>query len=683
MASPLEALPNEILDFILKHLVNHDIGTLKESDHINCFSLCRLSQCSRFLRQHLEPLLYKTLDARDAALRHGCMTGNLDAIRKVAFYGSNLDAVRSNLYVPLGRTNASPTLQVALKASQLEAFKLLLDLGVGITPQDYTNSGRINSQLTAFAKRLAQPWNEAFLEAVISARAETPLWKDNRKDNRPQSQVLISRLPFPHVVRWASPTLLEILLDHGASLDETCTLSHVGSNKKPAVTPLGAACFRGDILIFDLLVARGAQVDPNDSLRNKHPTTHTHIPVFMAALYMSRKGMTEMIDACVAAGVNINQTCHVRETRLEGDKHICTTPLLTYLSSIESWNTDSFDVSNRSMTPSQGVAHFINALGANIASPVAPPIKYTYGNPTQELYDRTFAQIPSPVELLLTRWGIKSLRIPEFFAVIKLLVEQGGTGPDLSRLLVRIDGQNEPSSSGDMVDIEELWQKFLALLMPQLNQLDQAQKDALLRRVIVDKASMRNRVVHPSYWVKVKAIGRATISTLIRAGANINHLGNDFARYPDMNTPLQKTPLQDTPLHRVVSTFVHTDSLSRDHLHDHPRGQDCPYTKDVMESFGGFLSFLVGEGADPLIENTAVYRDEKTAIDTLLSPMREGRLKLAGGTVEQGLMSFVARLRGQSNAPDSYTGERKPYDNTRDYLRYLPSTNCEPESVGW
>jgi ankyrin repeat protein len=687
MASPLEALPNEILDSILEYLINHAISNLRGCDHLDCAALSRLSQCSHFLNYRLEPLLYGTFDARNAALRNGCMTGNLHAIRKAVSYGANPGVLRryilnNNTIVHAEQETGYRevhSLQVALKSGQLKAYNLLLDLGASLTPHNNSDAKIMNSQLVTFAQRLAEPGNVAFLKAFVEARAETPYWKDNRKGNYSQAHAVVSRLPFPHVVRWASLALLETLLNNGAPLDQIITSSHVGLGEKLPLTPLGAACLRGDINVFNLLIARGAHADIEDSLRSKYPTKYTHIPVFVAAHYMADKGNSNMLDACIAGGADVNRPCHVYvapspEYTQPELPHVCTTPLLTYLRSIKSWDTASSGAAKQHLTPSEGVAHFIHGLGANIPSPVAPPVKRKYNNSDQELYDRTFAGIPSPVELLLAKWGIESLAIPEVFSTIKLLIEHGGTGPDLARILVRFEGQNEPG--GNMVDVERLWQQFLVLLLPQLDSLDQISKNALLRRVMVDKTIMRHRVGHPSHWVKVRAIGRASISAVVRAGADINNV-------VDASNTNPHTTMK-TPLHELISEFVHTDCLTEDFLHDHPKGHACSYTRDVVESLGDFLAFLVSEGADPLVEDTNRYRrDEKTAIDTLLSPMKEGRIANEGGTVEKGLMHLVARLQGASQALN-YTGDRKPYTQPfwRSWrLSSISSADCLPKNA--
>ncbi|OAL02789.1 hypothetical protein IQ06DRAFT_120165 [Phaeosphaeriaceae sp. SRC1lsM3a] len=698
-ASPLEALPTEILDTILEYLIDHDIGTLRECEHLDCMSLSRLSQCSHFLNHRLEPLLYGTLDARNAALQNGCMTGNLLAIQKATSYGANPSIVQRYILnkavchakQATGYRNVS-SLQIALKAGQFEAYNLLLDLGAGLTPYDYSNPTIMNSQLKTFARKLTEPSNVAFLKAFVEARAETPYWKDNRRDNHSQALAVVGKIPFAHVVRWASPAILETLLDNGASLDQVATLSHVDMmkkkqpltplsaadmmKKKQPLTPLSAACWRGDVEVFNLLVARGAHVDIEESLRNKYPADYTHIPIFMAARYMGEEGSTDMLDACIAGGADVNQLCHIHGipspnvyTQSE-PPHVCTTPLLKYLESIKSWNTTSSGDFKQPLTPHKGIAHFLYVLGANVPSPVAPLVKRKFSNSDEELHDRTFAGVPSPVELLLAKWGIKSLAIPEFFSVLKLLVEHGGTGSDLGKMLVRFEGQNEPSGNS-IVDVEGLWQKFLALLLPRLESLDQVSKNALLRRVIVDKAAMRHRIAYPSRRFKIRAIGRASISTLLDAGADIN----DIVVACDTNP----YPSTKTALHELISSFVHTEYLTQTFLHDHPQGHVCPYTTDVVESLSDFLEFLIKEGADPLIEDTEKRCEERTAIDTLISPIKRGRIKYEHGAIENGLMKLVSRLQGASQIV-IYTGDRKPYKEdcwTSWRSSYLSSSHCE------
>lgn len=755
-ASPLEALPDELLDSILEHLIDHDIGKLRACDHMVCTTLARLSQCSRFLHRRVEPLLYKTYDSHKAILQYGCSTGNLHAIRKAAACGFKLSVVQR--YVlnkhtvvcphPEANEREKSSLGVAMEAGQFAAYKLLLDLGVGLSAHDYPGRKRVpinTYQLHAFTWMLSQPENIRFLETFVEARAKTPYLKDNRKNTCSQVHAMISILDLAYVVHWAPLALIETLIDHGASLNKIgSVMGNLYTDGPLSVTPLGVACMRGDLEIFHLLVARGAQLDIGDPLRNRNPQCYTHIPIFMAIRHMARTGRTELLDACMALGADVHRPCHTGIRHLVRDEHfrqvrMCTTPFLNYLSLLEPWKDGPPNFEAHHMTASEEVMYIIRASGGCVPGGVSPKMKRTLPNLDQDINDRNFQGLPSPVELLLTKWGVSFLEKPDFFSTIKVLVEHSISERDLGRILVLIDG---PSKTSRYNEIENLkpWEDFLALLMPHIKSLDQGAKNALLRRVIVDKGLMRDREVRPSRWIKVEAIGRASIKALVRAGADINDTvnaadtmhddvaasswsyywqisSNENAPHEDSTTPHSTNgrggggrgdgrggtrfgragrsrwgtrsrrglrgrwdrwrgrgkpprsikhppdphPVKKTPLHELIYWFVHTDELTRDQLHDHPKGFDCPYTSEVVESFGDFLSFLVSEGADPFVEDgSEISMGGKTAIDTLLSPFREGRLQHEDGSVEKGLMHLVACVRGVSQ-PLQYAGDRGLY----------------------
>ncbi|KAK6540461.1 hypothetical protein TWF694_009255 [Orbilia ellipsospora] len=663
--SPLESLPNELLDSILDFIVNHDhsVNAISCVNRFDYTPLSRLSQCSRCLYRRIGPVLYGTQDARNIALRYGCKKGNLKTIRKTVSQGARagtvLMRVPQNTYA-INRGYSVEfreilSLHFTLKARKLDAFKLLLELGAGVGPHDCTNKELRESQLKVFGQKLSHPRNVKFLEAIIEASKPTPDFSDSI-DSPPQSYVIARALLFPDIVGWGSPQLLKKLLDNGAEINHAVLCkTNLGKELLP---PLSAAALRGDSQIFHLLVARGAKVTVDSSEIKPH-AKYVQMPSIMAARFMAKHHDTSTLQACVDAGVDINRPCHVDPDPGHPEaKHVCTTPLLTYLDSIESWDIPATARASTGLRPIDGVNYLIYTLGAKVQSPVMRLFKQRYSNRDQELHDRTFAGVPSPVELLLVKWGIESLEKPEFFSLIEFLIKHGGVGSDPARVLVRFEGQNKPSSG---VDVEGLWQRFLTLLEPQLLELSQASKNALLRRVIVDKVGMRRRVAHPSNWVKVCAIGRASIDAIIRAGADINDISP-----PDMRTPL----------HEAVSWFIHTDCLTEESMHDHEATYSCPHTEEMAKTFGNFLSFLVSCGADPLKEDTNQYREEKTVFDTLLSPMKAGRIKFVGGTTERGLMHLVAKIRGTTEVTE-YTGERKPY-NTRFWLGGFRSRNWWP-----
>ncbi|KAH7041478.1 uncharacterized protein B0I36DRAFT_312911 [Microdochium trichocladiopsis] len=692
MTSPLESLPNEIFDLIITFLIGHDVTSLRPSSVPDCTPLARLSRCSRLLNSRVDHVLFGTIEARNSALRHGCVRGNLPAIRKAVLRGAHSVTVRRHRRTnnsvraePQAGHREASALQLALKARQFDAFELLLNLGLSIAPRDFRDTTILGEQVKTFARKLAEPRNVHFLEAFVNARRNTPYWHKDTKEKCSQAEAVLSRMPFADVVRWASPTLLEKLLDNGAQVNEAVVSRNVVEGQRLPITALGAACLRGDMDVFKLLVARGAQIGISNSLRRQYPKTHSHIPIFMAARHMGETGRTDVLDACVKGGEDIDRPCHIRRAPLPdeylppGFLHVCTTPLLTYLDAISSWEARPASTSPGlpGLTPTEGVAHFIKTLGAAMPSPVAPPFKYSLCIWRQDLHDRTYAGVPSAVEFLLVKWGTEALAQPRFFTTIKLLVENDGTGPDLGKLMVRLDGQNN-SSTTDFINKEGLWDKFLAVLTPRVSAMDQTTKNILLRRVIVDKGALRHTVYSPSRWVKVRAIGQASIRALVAAGADINdqesvkRLGNHVAGY--------------TPLNRVVSDFVHTDSLVGEYLHDHPRDHRsaCPYTADVVEAFGGYLAFLVSLGADPKSEEERwLYDDESSAVEMLIAQIRKSRSRHVGGLVEQSLLKIAAKMQGLEEIPE-YTGERDPFSERLGNMigfsmSYFSRVSCQVE----
>ncbi|KAJ1336166.1 ankyrin repeat domain-containing protein 50 [Microdochium nivale] len=761
MASPLESLPNEVLDLIIANLIGHNVGSLRPSSHVKHDSLAKLSQCSRLLNLRLEYVLYCTTEARSRALRYGSSRGNVDAIRKVFLPSSHtvatqrpdaisrpsedLDGIEAEM-----EHDTVSALQLALKASHFEAFCLLLEFGVSVTLQNPHHGDHVTSMkehVKTFAKRLAEPRNVHFLEAFIDARASTRICHDGSADGHEccsETEAVLVQLPLPDVVLWASPTLLNKLLDNGALLNGTIISNKAPQGPELPINPLGASILRGDMEIFELLVRRGAHLDmSDDAMRSKFPRECTHIPVFLAAWHMGITGRTEMLDACVkVGGADINRPCHMRrwvplvgEITEQEAPHICTTPLLVYLNAVSNWDVRSEPPPSpphggrqkqRRLTPSEGVSHFLDALGAIAASPVTPPVRYHWymlRNRSMMTHYRTYGMaVPFPIEGLLDRWGVDALARPEFFATVRVLVEHGGAAdPDgLVRLLARVDGRNKtyenknttnPSAS---VDKEALWDNFLQLLAPHLSAMSQTNKNALLRRVIIDKGGLRRRpIAYPPRHARVENLGRASIRALVSVGANINAHGR-----PDSgdSPPTTHTAHRDaadrrvcpatTPLHQVILDLVRTTEFARSYLHDHPPGHDCPYTMGAAAAFGDYLAFLVSLGADPELEAKPVIpqssRDEpeyswyvstwarilqgeeKSALGALLVQTRGGRSQHSGGTLEQGVGRMIsAMLQSRISDSDGCDGvvaaPAERWDRYRSYHTRCPQGPCAAE----
>ncbi|KAH7020793.1 uncharacterized protein B0I36DRAFT_353537 [Microdochium trichocladiopsis] len=598
MAPRLESLPGEILDYILGYLIGHPVGTLRREDKIDCLALSHLSQCSRFLSQRLEHILFGTTGTLLTANRHGCMTGNLHALRKAAAHGAPPGVVRHSgmTYVEgvdsYHRTYARrSSLLTALEFGQAEAFDLLLELGAGFDARDYNGLDGMEWEwdLLALAQKLAEPQHEAQLTAFVRATAETPSWGANGtgREEHSQASAVVTKMPLGTMVLTRSLKFLRVLFEQGRPWRVNWAMvqglsSGPDRNSQRPLTPLSAACLRGDMAVFELVRAAGAQVDFSYTLREQHASKHSHIPIFMAAEYMATSGGdTRFLDICVAAGADINQTCHSHPStgrRLDWHRqrppHVCTTPLLTYLDAafdlqeqpVPPADQDE-DVSRAprpqfkttALTPREGVAYLVSVHGARATSPNIPPRASNLRYPAVKFWDRVFGAIPSPVELLLAKHGIcTSLEDPAFFSVIKLLLSTEGAAnvPDMVRTMVRFDSDQaprasdedargspapptcppsppppppppppHPSSAQQQAHEAQLWeQRFLPLYKPMLSSLSSEERALALRQLVLDKVRLRIWALTPGKWLGLRAVGRASIRFLVEAGADINYV---------------------------------------------------------------------------------------------------------------------------------------------------------------
>lgn len=271
MAVSLESLPNEILDDVISYLIGCHVGYLRDPSHIVCSEIARLSRCSRFWDSTLERVLYFTLNAQYAAVEHDIRNNNLDSIRKAVTCGASPDYIyywgtsdypsSSTTPTKVGRQ----TLALALDTKELEPFKLFLELGANLIPHDANNameSTYIREQRTHILdSMLSTKEYEAFLIAYLDARTDTPFWPGPRSDNISHAYVLVTSLQFTSLVSWAGSVLLERLIEEGACLSSVeCLLTTWKYGCGTHLTPLAAACVRGDPQVFDLLRRRGAQM---------------------------------------------------------------------------------------------------------------------------------------------------------------------------------------------------------------------------------------------------------------------------------------------------------------------------------------------------------------------------------------------------------------------------------------
>lgn len=415
----------------------------------------------------------------------------------------------------------------------------------------------------------------------------------------------------------------------------------------------------------------------------------THIPIFMAVQNMVMTGDTAMVRRCVAAGTDMNKSAQSYsgsmmdsgppKWRLDclEDLHRYTTPLVMLLSSVRKWDTDDrqmMDVVLRDL----GVPA-IDSPGREIIKPsrhawVSNP------EPHFDLLLRTYGGIPSPLEaLFLLEYGgvgLQNLRNPEFLAVLRLVDEVGGVNcRNLGRLLVRADTRD--------LNVVQPWQKLLSgFIAPVVSRLDQARKDELLRRVVVDRAGLAHRRERDlrdmtcSYSkrlpMRIGILPLASIRMLLHAGANINDKESFYDKSNGVNcdgSTERRTPLQDVVFEIVRSGCVKgADCKKACHVYYLEKGR-CRYTANVLKELVDFLEFLVADcGADPTVE--------AEAIDTLQAPLTgsQGDSKSTGKMLEGVAMALARALRLLKRGPraralDSFDGE-------------MTKDKCQVRSVG-
>lgn len=271
MASSLELLPTEILDIILEPFTNRINGC--KCGKISWVTLAYLSRSSRLLNHRIEPVLYNAPHAKDLAFRLACSSGNCQTISKAVAYAGKPGAVRlcceyfRNAGYSYTSYRENSSLGLAVVGKQLEVFRLLLSLGASITRQDFRKKSTTDTQTKMFVDLLRRRENVAFLEAFIDARATVPYWDDDREDNYSQAEFFVSQLNFSDFVLSESITLLEKMAANGARLNEASPITDSSDPQHiQYLTPLSAACLRGDADIFNMLVTKGAREDLNVSL---------------------------------------------------------------------------------------------------------------------------------------------------------------------------------------------------------------------------------------------------------------------------------------------------------------------------------------------------------------------------------------------------------------------------------
>ncbi|CRG90586.1 hypothetical protein PISL3812_07630 [Talaromyces islandicus] len=219
------------------------------------------------------------------------------------------------------------------------------------------------------------------------------------------------------------------------------------------------------------------------------------------------------------------------------------------------------------------------------------------------LHHRKCASVPTAVEILLDKWGLKKFSEPNFAEIIKLLIHHGVARGHVARLLIKYDSLYyylPVSSSTKEKEKAEFGQVSLVTMLLETlknpggnssvtsaddpDNLDDI--DNVLSAFIISKARswLSSPPLESSYMI---------IERLIKAGANINAL-----------IPLRGMHPYGVPvLHRICAD---TNSLRR----SRPELPHDPWLSTTI------FPNLVKNGADPMIP---AGDDGKTAVEALVA----------------------------------------------------------------
>ena len=496
-ACPLEAVPQEMLDTIVSFLSDPDIA--------------RLGECSEHLNRRLSRALYLTSEARHSALRWACILDLPRVMRLARLAGVPLSTVD----IPKERRNYEKqgyqrveggtvrvlTLHLAAMASGPGAFNRLIRHGASIDDREVSSR-----HLRAFLERLCARPHADFALPFLESGLASQLPKD-----------MLNQLLLGLIKAGTTTDLVEQVLGLGADPNYL----HRGRPARQTMSPLAAAAVRGNHAIFQLLLERGAHRDgPRFDLVIKQPL---HIPLYALAHAASAQDIDAVVGGfqlCLSqVGANINHVACVRPRfpRFNEPLILCTTPFLFYLHSIKSWEVEA-------TARHEAVIQWFLDNGASVIIPLPQQIlqlnKEIYGGHTAGCVGT-----PTPIELLLDKWGIGPLTyLPGFLNMLKVLIVHGAASTEsIGRLLSKY--KYEKALNADDA-IYTSWHEFITFIANSEGP-HSARPSQILRHYII---ALGAGIPHWPSQINIGTLTLRTMDALLAAGADINWNDNGQSR---------------------------------------------------------------------------------------------------------------------------------------------------------
>lgn len=257
--------------------------------------------------------------------------------------------------------------------------------------------------------------------------------------------------------------------------DETDLNRPYGYKHRDNLSPLSAAIFANSEPTFRLFLKRGANIH-GPSLTYL-PRKALQIPIFAAVSKMAIEDHGQaMMKLCLDNHANINHRIAVMarfenhsnnymrylyiskprnmpgKNKYSGVYYTYTTPLHVFLESIESFNSSNLPdpvtgltwlLENGASPPTDNPSE----LNPQLAAWRHKEYQYDengwlggYGSwrtKARDPYYRECSEVPTAIEILLDKWGLKKFSEPKFADIIRLLIHQGFARGHVARLLLK------------------------------------------------------------------------------------------------------------------------------------------------------------------------------------------------------------------------------------------------------
>ncbi|KAF2763318.1 hypothetical protein EJ05DRAFT_33999 [Pseudovirgaria hyperparasitica] len=565
MQSRIETLPGELYNMIIGYL--------------DATTLSRLLQCNKVQRERIEPKLYATDAARRCAMRWACEQDNPIVIQRAVKYGADVSYLypekRNESY---GR--AQPTISIAITHCSLEAVKCLISLGVQIECLGYEHAHDLLWKLRS-PKRwdICQRFVDAGLGSTFLMLREhclTPTLVEKIVSNGPNAV---------QDATW--------LIDHGACVNAIASVYFLGSERRRYASPLSAAILADSRPLFDLLLARGADI--HSSLHNIVESAEAlHIPIFAACYAASSHASLKWVETCLDAGADINTGAHLRmrlPTDMPGQCNYLQL-VAAYLVMDHSWDENA-------VCSVKDVATYLFDRGATIRPAEPPPRR-----PSSAMYAEMYS--PCLAQMMIGKWTPAILRNRMFFDVITRLVELGDARnhvEDLFSLRNEALGRSFhcwrlPDNPTLRLRIVNAWKAFLDLILDDYFENASAVQrpmscTELLFSTVYQMGTQPQQRDHIIY---------VTAEHLVSRGGNLNDDGSE-------------APILHQLCLLVNRRYTHQLPSQRVNQHAADEKSYCAAIEDLVD-------FLLSLGADPMIDARGkgfdrVRRGTVTAVDSV------------------------------------------------------------------